>query len=577
MFLALTLAVATCLRVSALLALRASPYRDYLFTDERGYHDWAKNLAAGVSYYSCHVSPLPAYYMAALYRLFGPDPIYVRYANLVLGVATCWVSFGIGRRVGGTLVGLLSALIAVLYRPFILLSVTVLKEPLVLLTLSLTVLLFLGELERHRPWQSFCLGLCFGLIAILRPNATVAALVMVPLSCWRASGRSRMIRPTAFAALTLAAGALLPSAPFMLKNYQVAGRLTPAPQGGVELYLGNSNDRPYYTPAPFATPSPQEQGIHFRIEASRRAGRVLTFAEASSYWADQVASQAKREPLAFARRLFRKTIAALHAREESDNHSIEFLGSVIPFLRWPLLSYPLVMPLGMAGLVVGIRRHRGALPLLAVVIAYGFTLVLVYCNLRLRIPLLVVLIPFTATGLVDLSRVDRFGRSARVPIFVTVALFAFIEHIPLAGTGDLTGHYNTHASVLLEKGDQRGAQAYWRKSQRLRGTFSDFATLSLAALALTRGNADQAQQLLSEIPDQSFAAAFKYDLLGDALSQDHRAAEAALAYEKALQINSARRDTRQKLATLYRGLDAKERAMDQERVLVQIERFFAQR
>ena len=579
LLLALILAVAACLRITALLGLRGSIYRDYLFPDERGYADWAKDLVAGVPRYLCHISPLPAYYMAAIYRVFGMDPVHIRYANLVLGVLTCWVLVGIGSRIGGTLVGLVSGLIAATYLPFIFLSITVLKEPLVLLTFSLMVFFFLGELKRHRHWQTLCLGLTFGLITVLRPNAGVAALIMGPVVCWRARHKARSMRPLAHAAATLALGLLIPSAPFMAENYLVAGQLTPAPQGGVELYLGNSNaiDRPYYTPAPFATPSPEEQGIHFRIEASRRVGRILTFAEASSYWADQVARDAKRSALAFTRRMFRKTLAAFHAYEESDNHSIEFLRRFIPCLRWPLLSFSVVMPLGMAGLIlrIGMRSSRGALALLAVVIMYSGTLVGLYCNIRLRVPLLIVLIPFASAALVHLTQLGQWKKSHLAGLLTTVTLFVVIEHLPFTGRPDLTGHYNTHASLLLEKGDEPGALACWHMSQQMKGVFSDFATLSLARSALAHGDTGRAVEMVQAISDESFSAAFKYDLLGDARRTGNRPIEAAEAYEKSLSINSALRDTRHKLLSIYQGLNA-EKAREQAETLEYIEGFYAQ-
>jgi 4-amino-4-deoxy-L-arabinose transferase-like glycosyltransferase len=572
----LVLASAVCLRISALVGLRASIYRDYLFTDERAYHDWARDLAEGVPRYLCHISPLPAYYMATIYRLFGIAPIGVRCANLVLGVLTCWVLIEIGNRIGGRLVGLLSGLIAALYRPFIFLSITVLKEPLVLLTFSLTVFLFLGELKRHRHWQTLCLGITFGLIAVLRPNAGVAALILGPIACWLARNSPHPVRSMTHAASVLTIGILMPSAPFMLKNYKVAGQLSPAPQGGVELYVGNSSsdDRPYYTPAPFATPSPEEQGIHFRIEASRRVGRLLTFAEASSYWSNQVTSKAKHDTLAFARRMFRKTLAAISACEESDNHSIELFGSFIPSLRWPLLSYSVVMPLGMAGLILGIRTRqliRPALTLFAVVIGYGATLVILYCNLRLRVPLLVIFVPFASVALVRLMQPGQWRKL--VASLVTVALFGLVEHLPFKGYPDLTSQYNTHASLLLERGDEPGALAYWHMSQQLNGAFSDFAILSLAQNALAHGEAHRVGEMVQRISDTSFSAAFKYDLLGDAFRESNRPWEAAASYEKSLSINSARRDTRRKLLSIYEGLNAV-KAREQTKTLAYIEGFF---
>jgi 4-amino-4-deoxy-L-arabinose transferase-like glycosyltransferase len=570
------LGVALSLRVVTLLDLRKSIYGNYLFTDEAAYHTWATQLAEGASLYWCHISPLPAYFMALIYRLFGGNPTYVREANIVLGVLTCFVIFGIGNRIGGTCVGLLSCLMAATYRPFMFLSVTVLKEPLLLFAFSLMVYLFLGELKHHRPIQTLGLGITFGLVAILRPNASVIALIMGTTLFWRYRRTTSSTRQGVLLCLVLLLGALIPSAPFMLKNFSVAGRLTPAPQGGVELYLGyNELHRPYYTPVPFATPSPDEQGIHFRIEASRRLGQTLSFAQASSYWESQVIDRARREPVRFASDVLRKLLAVIHVREENDNHSIEFLKAFVPTLRYPLLQYSVVLPLGLVGLVFGINRYRGVLPLAAAFGAYGLTLALFYCNLRLRAPLLILLIPLAANGIIDLLSARLSSYRARFLFVASTLLLVFLEHVPAISDEDFTGPYNTHASLLIEKGDVSGALEFWKKSQELNGTFSEFATLSMAEFELSRGNAYKAQELAQTVSSVSFAAAFKYDLLGDILTALKRDQEAANAYEKCLSINSARRETRQKLITIYETLNP-EKARQHRESLAYIDGFFAQ-
>jgi hypothetical protein len=42
--------------------------------------------------------PLPAYLMAAVYAVFSPDLVYVRYLDLALGILTCMASIPSLRR-----------------------------------------------------------------------------------------------------------------------------------------------------------------------------------------------------------------------------------------------------------------------------------------------------------------------------------------------------------------------------------------------------------------------------------------------------------------------------------------------
>jgi hypothetical protein len=126
------LVLALALRIIALLSLKDTAYYDVLLADERTYHEWAMEIAAGT--YAATTVPdfaaLPADVMAAVYRLFSPDPLYVRMLNILIGVTTCGFMILAGTALSNRTVGLVCGLVASLYEPFIFFSITVHKTAL---------------------------------------------------------------------------------------------------------------------------------------------------------------------------------------------------------------------------------------------------------------------------------------------------------------------------------------------------------------------------------------------------------------------------------------------------------------
>ncbi len=540
LLLAGVLALAALVRLGILLGLRETVYWDFLLWDERTYDTWARALLRGEAHHLHSLSALPAYLVAGVYRLFGADPVHFRIVNLILGVALCAVLFAVGRRLGGIAVGLGSALAGALYQPFAFWSVTLQKEPLALLLFALFVLLSLQELERHHLARALLLGVVGGALADLRQNAVVVLVVVAPVIAVRIARAARP-RRAALAMLALAAGFALATAPFAVANFRGTGFASPLPLGGFDLYRGNhlAGPTPYYNPVPFSSTSPDTQAVEFTIEASRRVGRPLTLAEASSYWAGEVVREARDRPGAFARKLLVKLLAALNAWEESDNHSLQLMSGFVPALRIPALAFWLVLPLGLASLLVHARRDRRAAMLLGVVLAYGASMVLVFPNMRIRAPLVVVLIPFLVVALASLRAWLRTARPRALAFAaLSIGLLA-LALVRVPGTRDLTAHWNTHAIALMSQGRQEEAVRWWTASSEARGTWSAYADLALAGLARTEGDLAAAARWLDRIPDASFAAADEHRERALLLAAQGRRQEALVALERSLSVNSA--------------------------------------
>jgi 4-amino-4-deoxy-L-arabinose transferase-like glycosyltransferase len=563
------LALASALRLAIALQLEHSWYGQSLMPDEATYHGWASALIRGESRDIFSLSPLPAYALAPAYWLFGPHTLVARLLDVALGVALCALTYGIGKEMAGPRAGLLSALLTAVYRPFVFFSGTLLKEPLALLIFSALVHLFLLEYRARRAWRTLLLGAIAGLLLNVRPNAGAVAVILALVLVWRAHGdlaRLAVLR----CAVLVALGALLTTAPFAVANLRGTGRASPLPLGGFDLYLGNHLDarRPYSSPVAFTSGNPDTQGIEFMIEASRRAGRPMSLSSASDYWTGEVVRAARAEPSRFAWRVAEKALAAINVHEEADNHDLEFARPYLGVLRLPLPSYWLVMPFGLAGLVLAARRSRRAAALLLVVLAYGATMVLVFPNMRIRAPLLVILVPFAVQGL----RSTLVQRSLRVRVaFCALALaFAAVGALPLPGTPDLTAQHNLHGGALRGGDDLSGALEEWARSAQLGGVYSDMARISLAAVMADHlEDYPRAHAWLDPVPVESVSGAAKLCVLGRILRKEGRLVEAAQALEGAIAIHAGDPQSRRALISVYRRI-APERVAAAEAELGQV-------
>jgi predicted negative regulator of RcsB-dependent stress response len=85
--------------------------------------------------------------------------------------------------------------------------------------------------------------------------------------------------------------------------------------------------------------------------------------------------------------------------------------------------------------------------------------------------------------------------------------------------------------------------------------FSSFANLSLAGKYASKGEYATALLYLQKIPDGSFAAAFKYELLGDVLLKRGQGKDGIAAYQRSLAINIGRRELWRKLIRVLEKTD----------------------
>ena len=579
--LAAVMGLALLLRVVALLRLKQSLYFDYLLIDEKIYHQWAVKITEGAftSTGIYEMAPLPAYLWAFVYRIMTPDPVLIRWLNLFLGTVTCYFVYRIGKAMGGLGAGLAACLLAAVYQPFIFYSIVPLKTALAVFLFAATVCTLIEALDFER-WYLFAIcGVALGLLANVRPQALAILPVPMLFSGWLVlKGKWPANKGTA-RVLFFLMGFFLAISPFLIRNYRVAGELgLTVSQGGFNLYIGNhlESPEPYYRPVPFTSTSPAEQGIQFTIEASRRVGRKLTAQEASRFWIGEVLTTAAEKPAAFAKKFFLKVLAAVNRFEYGNNYHVEFISRFVDFFKIPLPGFGVVFPLAMAGFLLADRRFLKIQVSAAILFFYGATLVVFHCSTTYRLPLLVLLIPLAALGI--RAAVHRYLADPRLRrlgpyLFSGLALFGGLTLLPVPGAGDLTAYHNLHAINLQSRGRDAEAVEFWQRSLEMNGAYSLFAACCLAGHLLQQGDIPQALNLLSRIPDDSYAAAVKHELIGDIMIRMGRIQKAVASLEKSLAINSGQRRVRAKLVRLCMHFDRARARIEMEK-LRYIESFY---
>lgn len=340
--LGLILFVAALLRLTYLLEVSDAP--DFSHPRfESQYHDyWARALASGdwtpppgVTDPEIPERPFfrpPGYpYALAAVRWVSSGDVLPRLLQMGLGLATCWLLFGLGRRLFGDAAGLTAAAMMATYWVSLYFEAEFMAPALLLFLL----VLWTSQIERcgrllvqHQvTWRQAALaGFTLGLTALVRPNMLV--LGAPPLIWWlwlnrRVSGRWTLPwRPAAGFVLAIGLTVL----PATLRNGWAANDwVLVTSNAGINLFVGNHPDSDGYTPgSPDLAALLGETGWDSfdqpKIVAAVAAevGKPLKDSEVSSYFSRRAWEAMRDDPGSVARLWGRKLLLFFGPAEISN-------------------------------------------------------------------------------------------------------------------------------------------------------------------------------------------------------------------------------------------------------------------
>ncbi len=526
------------LRVVHVLCMRHSLFFSHPIQDEYTYDQFARTASemgdwAGKGAY--YQAPLYQYFLAVLYKLFGPGYLMPRLIQAFIDSLSASGIFLIGARFFSKRTGIIAGIGAALYSQFIFNTGTLLPPAITLfLDVGLLGLLFsLSERMRRNalpggsalrqalPW--IVPGMLFGLQALAATNI----LALAPLFCawifWGAStGRKKQAsagfsrkdsarkkspapaQPAGVPATARMAaivfflgGAGLTILPATIHNYVVGKEaILISYNAGINFYIGNSGD--------------YEKKVLSRVgyewDAIKAVGeRASSYKEASQKFMEASEAYIAEHPADYLLLLLHKTYLLIHGNEIYRNQAIypdRLLSPVLRVLLWkagipggPGIAFPwgVLFPLCIPGLYLAFKnRERKGLFLAAFWIGYAATIIAFFVTERYRIPLVPLMLLIAADGWV---RIREWWRTAGYILAgAMAAVFIMVNWNPGPMERD-TNHdaYLSVAEQFFAAGDTANAGACYRKGLSLDPADANAWYLLAWHVFETRGNLDSAE------------------------------------------------------------------------------------
>ncbi len=486
------LAVALVVRLWYLWSYSKLPDWELLGVDNYYYHNWATSIASGnilgdTTYFR---APFYAYCLGFLYALFGTSLWTARLFGVSIGVASVLMTFLIGRRLFNARIGLTASAIQTVYPIVVYYGTELLADALFTLLVQLSIHYLLTLSERPDRRHLFTAGAMIGLAMITRP----VALFLIPMGLVLILRHAGIGTVFVRFVVMFSLGVLSFVGPVAIRNALLAhDPVLIASQGGINWYIGN-----HAGADGVAASLPEPLGYNWtqsdvRSEAERSLGRGLSSGEISTYWFELGNRWIVEHPSDFLRLFLRKLYYSVAPMELFNDRDLGLFFAKIPLLHRNPLTFPLLLTLALAGIILVAARSSQARWLLACMVVYLILTSLFFVNSRFRLPIIPYFFVFascTLLSLVEQIRVDR--KRAVLTLFLMLTLAPICYHAWILPKREPTAQ--TQSSLALfhySRGEFREALQVGRSALEDVPTFPDL-NLNVGACYLRLGEIDSA-------------------------------------------------------------------------------------
>ncbi|MGE6757054.1 glycosyltransferase family 39 protein [Corallococcus interemptor] len=389
--------------------------------------------------------PLYPYLVALTRVVFGPDGAFVFAWQLALGVLGLFLVYRLGRVLFSETVGVVGAVLGLLYAPLVVHEFVLLRDSLIVLfTLALLAAL-VAALERG-GWRWTLFGALSGLAVLVKVPFVIflflALAGAVASRRCRAGDVGRVFAGLAVALLPAVARNALVGVPWLKFNGSGTSMLA---------YYHMADSRPYQ----FSI-GPGYADILFKTD-----GRFLP--------ALREAIQTHASLWGFIRLSLAKVLYSLHGSEVPNNVDVALFRQAAGTVRAMPLPFWALGVLGAVGTVATRARWRQLWPLYVGVVAALPTLVLASFISRYRLPLAAALLPLAGAGFVALLRWGeaRRWRALGLTAVLAVPYVAWASR-PLLdfGADSPAAYYQGQGTMALRAGWPDFAELNFRESLR---------------------------------------------------------------------------------------------------------------
>ena len=509
-------------RLLYLYQLSETPFfNDFDLVGDARYYDMrAREIAAGdwVGDTAGFLSPFYCLTMSAVYSVVGPGLPAVKWFQALLGAFSCVLLYLIARRLFSEGVGRIAGGLLAFYAMHVYYTGIVLPATVLVFLHLMLVLVLIGGPAR---WRWLVGGLLIGLSAAAKANAILLLPALI-LVVWLLR-RDVAVRERILASALLTIGTVVSIAPVTIGNYLASDSFVLlTTTGGNNFLKGNGPDS---TGTHVFLPHRAPVGLRAHFEKTVDPGEAV---RQSKLLRNEAWQQMLSRPVRTVGMFAKKFLLFLNGKELAIRDQYYFARTQLPLLRWPLLSFWFVVPLGLAGICFSRFRWRELGVLWAVLAVQAVSFVLIFVLARYRMVAVACLLPFAAKQIQDLVGSFRAGEWRKLggpalllAVFTGVAFVPFSEFPRDRGFADqykfVADHHLRRGNYDLAAGEYRKAiDSDWqdpRRTQLLRWE----CMLRLAQSEIPLGRNEDARRtlegLLDELQADPSAADSAFELL----------------------------------------------------------------
>jgi len=438
--------------------------------DQKTFHLWAEQIQQHPLYVDgkiFYMSPLYPYFLSFLYGISGKNFFVVSFFQLMLDIVMCLCLYLLGKYIFDKRVGLLAAFLGCFYRTFIVYAGTVLSDSLILFLYIAFITSLYFTLKKPNIWRWVLSGFILGLAALAKPTIGIylpfllAGLFFYPVTDFLPFKFRKKINVLfCFGILLGVAG--LTILPVTIRNYILGRSFVPICSNRlINWQIGNSADSLglfCYPRGPLLSP--------FSI----------------AFWKLQL----------------QKTIFFFNSYEWPQNLSVHLIEKIIPVLKLAFVRFGLVVPVGMAGLVLLCKNWRKNFLFISFTFTNILWVILFFITDRYRLPAVgCLIISASYTFVWTLDRLKEKRITKPLVTWFSIGIFAYFFNVlpgPL-----VPGMYYKIFSLLSKKNisfalEQRNLSAAFKKAELFVKTVpgNPDAYFFLAYVYAEKGNTSEA-------------------------------------------------------------------------------------
>lgn len=341
------------------------------------------------------VAPVYPMFLAACIYIFGENPLYISIVQSILSSLVCVIVYKIATTVfEDSKIAFLAGIIAAVYFELVLWSnAQLLTEPLYVFFFAISILLLVRALNKTTYLYFAASGAVFALAALTRPTAIGIvfgiSIILLVSSFFRS--RIKWKHSLLFFAMFLTI-----MLPWGIRNYLVFDSFTISSlEGGHVLWLGNNSQYDLYEHPDFAKFGGYT--VMFKVD-KKLAGKLANHSsvEQNTIFANAALSHIKSNPLAFMKRAFHKNWNMWRPNFSQSS----WRNGLISYT-----FYPTILLTSLLGMFLAWQKQREKLfeklsspigLLISIFLMHLAIHSIITGEIRFRVPLWVILIPFSA-------------------------------------------------------------------------------------------------------------------------------------------------------------------------------------